>query len=624
MTASEKRLLEAEKRFKKACNLSQDISVFPLKNNVSNIETNKIKSKEFSEVFTPLWLVDQMIRQVKFTDCNVKTLDLCAGYGQFSIRLMRYLHQIFPDFNSREFLKNNHAFSELQLSSCYKLLNSFTVQINLFIGDSTYLNKLPSDAKGIWCYIESWGYWACLTNTIKTVLSPNGIKAKPISEDAFVSSVDSIIQNLNKAHLMIKEMNNVALKQVNNPKGRLQILSKINALTANTSAQTVDTPESIIVDMLDCVDDLEKKSILVLFNTEFVEALIHKYGVDPKSITFGADVGSALEIKAVNKIYGVDTVTFSKDPIWLQSAFKGKKFDVCFSNPPYNDNLHIKILMAVLGRATIETSIAKQFIVIHPMNWLIDLKAKEALFHNFKSLIGSKLVSITAFNGNPIFDITLHYPCGITKIDLNHDHKSGISVSYFKERYKVNSINVITKYGGSWSKLVEPFMRKINSSIISNGDITKFQVKAAINGKHYCQLAGMRGHESQEVDNQVKTDFYTVLMQKTEECKGLRKAIDSAGMMTFALSSQDEVDNFIGYLQTDFARFCLSLYKINGNNHRGELKIIPAMDFSQTWDDEKLFKHFDINQETQDYIRKFLPDYYGIRDKSDGITAQAI
>jgi hypothetical protein len=46
----------------------------------------------------------------------------------------------------------------------------------------------------------------------------------------------------------------------------------------------------------------------------------------------------------------------------------------------------------------------------------------------------------------------------------------------------------------------------------------------------------------------------------------------------------------------------------------GELNNLPWLDFTQEWNDEKLYKYFDINQETQDYITNFLPDYYNIRN----------
>jgi len=84
--------------------------------------------------------------------------------------------------------------------------------------------------------------------------------------------------------------------------------------------------------------------------------------------------------------------------------------------------------------------------------------------------------------------------------------------------------------------------------------------------------------------------------------------------MFFEFNNKNEVLNFIEYLKSDFARFCLSIYKNNGHMRSGGVcRLIPWLDFSQSWDDEKLFKHFEIDQETQNYIRKFLPDYYGIR-----------
>jgi hypothetical protein len=57
----------------------------------------------------------------------------------------------------------------------------------------------------------------------------------------------------------------------------------------------------------------------------------------------------------------------------------------------------------------------------------------------------------------------------------------------------------------------------------------------------------------------------------------------------------------------------LAILKNGKNAAVGEMDLIPWLDFTQSWDDEKLFAHFNIDQVTQDYIRAFLPDYYGIR-----------
>ena len=102
-------------------------------------------------------------------------------------------------------------------------------------------------------------------------------------------------------------------------------------------------------------------------------------------------------------------------------------------------------------------------------------------------------------------------------------------------------------------------------------------------------------------------------MKNPEKNKGIR----GGNMMTFEFDTEQERDNFIDYCKTDFARFCLSLYKIYQNNDNGELTLIPWMDFTQQWDDEKLYKFFDVDKETVKYIESFLPDYHSIR-KNNG------
>ncbi len=101
-----------------------------------------------------------------------------------------------------------------------------------------------------------------------------------------------------------------------------------------------------------------------------------------------------------------------------------------------------------------------------------------------------------------------------------------------------------------------------------------------------------------------------MIQKKKESNYGIRKKDIKT---TFAFNTEQEMQNFIQYLQTDFARFCLTFFKNSQNLHRGELEIVPWLDFTEEWDDEKLFDKFDVSQELQDYIREFLPDFHGIR-----------
>ena len=124
------------------------------------------------------------------------------------------------------------------------------------------------------------------------------------------------------------------------------------------------------------------------------------------------------------------------------------KFDLVFSNPPYNKNVDIKILNEILD-------IADEFVIVHPSTWLIDLKDKTPLYKTFKSKIDGFLSSIELFNGNPVFNIQIFMPCVITHINKKFNGKT--FVNNFNETYETESIYDITKFGKEWETLVKPF-----------------------------------------------------------------------------------------------------------------------------------------------------------------------
>jgi hypothetical protein len=156
------RILEIEKRFKEVSGIDADLSIYPLsKQSNLQVTTRQTQSKNHGEVFTPLWLVDKMIESVdddKFKEVST-TLDLCAGYGQYSVRLLRKYYSIQgEDFDLDLFLEK-HWVSELQKSSAYKLLYVFGKELNIAMGDSLFLDKLPEDARGVYYYSKTKKSW---------------------------------------------------------------------------------------------------------------------------------------------------------------------------------------------------------------------------------------------------------------------------------------------------------------------------------------------------------------------------------------------------------------------------------------------------------------------------------
>ena len=107
----------------------------------------------------------------------------------------------------------------------------------------------------------------------------------------------------------------------------------------------------------------------------------------------------------------------------------------------------------------------------------------------------------------------------------------------------------------------------------------------------YIQLASIIGNHNTNKIGMVKDSFYTLCMKNPKENIGLR--LDSEIVFL-----ENEVS--LDYLCSDFARFCLALYKNNQHNDTGELKIIPKQPMP-------------ISEELKEYIEDFLPDYYDIR-----------
>jgi hypothetical protein len=368
-----------------------------------------------------------------------------------------------------------------------------------------------------------------------------------------------------------------------------------------------------------------------LFNIEFLHVLIDEQGVSPQHITFIAD--NHIEKLSANKIFKVHSYCVNHKgykkgkPIYddkdLYYIVKGlnMKFDLVFSNPPYNSNLDVKILNEIID-------ISNEFVVIHPSISVIDIKGKTSDFVNFKKKANFK--SIELFMGNKLFDIQLENPCMISHIDNSYKGEITVIDLDKKQTYHVKDSNPITKYGKEWIDFVQAFYLQIkyqceNNSLWSNRmmDYTRLQDDS----KFFVQLTAMMMGYSKGVDKPADK-FYSLTMKNYSSGGDKNWNNGNVGVRdytpktdktlepkkpSYEFDTEEQRINFLNYCQTDFARFCLSLIKNNAHLDSGELGLVPWLDFNKAWDDDKLFKKFNVSKELQGYISEFLPDFHGIR-----------
>lgn len=123
-----------------------------IKEQINNLSKyDKIRSKKYSEVFTPNDMIIKMLEEIEdfdWYDPNKKILDPCAGKGNFVIyiieKLMITLKNIIEDEEERykHIIENMIYMYEIQEESCNQIKNIFSMngkyKVNIYNKD--YLN----------------------------------------------------------------------------------------------------------------------------------------------------------------------------------------------------------------------------------------------------------------------------------------------------------------------------------------------------------------------------------------------------------------------------------------------------------------------------------------------------
>jgi len=67
--------------------------------------------------------------------------------------------------------------------------------------------------------------------------------------------------------------------------------------------------------------------------------------------------------------------------------------------------------------------------------------------------------------------------------------------------------------------------------------------------------------------------------------------------LSFFVKSENEAKSLASYLRTKFANYLLSLRKVSQDISNGTIKWIPKVSFDREWNDELLFKYFNLTEE---------------------------
>jgi len=376
------------------------------------------------------------------------------------------------------------------------------------------------------------------------------------------------------------------LTMTNGEAFRNVLKKKINELKdSQNNIQNVHTPYDLCDDMLTEMKQYTTFSddeFLVLFNLEFVEMLIAT-GVPNERIWFVTDCKKKAALLGISRYSGVkvEVIDMQKNnAIEEMNPFGGKKFDAVVMNPPWQHQLHLSFLKKALD-------LGKMVVSVQPAGWFVcERKPKDVI-----DKISGKILSVKLFDGQPVFDVEIGCLAGIFLLDTTINKKSFTVVDESQHKSieydsvkNVNSFNNTDIYLPLKTKLLR--LASQNSLFNNVGKQNKF----------YVNLAKIRGHGG-------NPDLHTFLPKS----QGIEK---TPKMQFFGFENKQSATNFISYLRTKVARFCLAILKSNKNMHQGELKSVPYVNCSQLWSDAFLVKQWELTKKEWEFIDSVIPNYY--------------
>lgn len=269
-------------------------------------------------------------------------------------------------------------------------------------------------------------------------------------------------------------------------------------------------------------------------------------------------------------------------------------FTTTVSNPPYLKNLHLEFLKANL----FVSDFVRQ---THPSGWLYRTSKLEK---EIKRLLKNRVKKLTIYNGNTTFEGTqFQAPLVITEADKFHDGKIEVHYKTSGNTYYIDSLDQFPT--GFWEPKQEhlDLIKKIKN--MKDNKLTKY-VSTYSGQRYFLKCPSISGDgRSKDPTKMCKDDFWTFFYDNSDL---LGKSV---GKKCLILSSQQEIESIRSFLRTKFARFCLSINKVTVHLYIErylENVLIPPLD--RKWDDESAYEYFDINEQEQEYIDNFIPNFY--------------
>ena len=326
-----------------------------------------------------------------------------------------------------------------------------------------------------------------------------------------------------------------------------------------------------------------------------------------KSRLFGYEISSRLYNKTNRKFRHIiiNREDFLKAEINM-------KFDIVLLNPPYSMGLHATFLNKAFSLLKDKGTLS----AVHPSTFIISQKTAVKLRRKDQELndnIEKYKSRVHLINGNSHFNNAAFFtPLSITTIAKVEDPT--INVVY--EHQGEYSSKTVTSLSDVWTHgndLIQSIFHKVKEKMTESLE-DNLHRKTNVPKKLYLKAIIIGGHPPTRSMVGSHPDFNCIFYKTDVDSVGYINAItrnpDNKWGNFIGVDSKKQAKNLYSYAVTKFARFCVSMLKINQSMHRGELAMTPYLDFSKEWTDEKCYKYFNLTEEEIEFIEYYIKDWY--------------
>ena len=293
----------------------------------------------------------------------------------------------------------------------------------------------------------------------------------------------------------------------------------------------------------------------------------------------------------------------------IQKEFGIEKFDIVIGNPPYNEELKTSGATALYNKF-VECYIEKCHLLcfVIPSRWFSGGKGLDSFRKNM--LERNDIVYIKHFeDASKIFGNSVSIEGGVNYFlkDTNHNG----DCIYNGSITKLNKYDVFVdgKYHNIIDKVVNfnsviPLYLGRYFGVESNdkrlkSDKTTETIK--------CYVSQQKGFEKNIEKNEIKKEynFWKVI---TAEANGGAKCfgntfigkpdeIHTGSYISFKVSNENEAKSLLSYMKCRLPNFMLSLRKPSQHSNESTCKWIPLPPLNKEWNDEDVYKYFNLLEE---------------------------